>query len=486
MKKRRSGFKLNSMKSNKKNKNIILIVIASIAAALGTAVFGILKWKKKKVSDGESENMANLNEEKISENMSVESKPQPPARFAHRKLQPGELDWETLAKEKEIDQIRRGEIPEDMLKGNDKAARGARRRIIRGRKPAFIATAMILVASLCSYNVLQHLRPAEALAKESFTGIGKIVSEHNEDDPYIILDIVPSQVMLSTASLNSADETDDDATDAETDSDVSAPIDAPTMTFSFSTGTMGYLAGGRVPFADDLEKAFTESPVFIRYANRDKFLNTLVPSMTAFPQIRYKEAYGGVLNAKTGGGTLLFPNQEVTVDDQYKITSDNDKSAMVEGIFRGSYLEYAGGDKTGYDFIKMSARNRSANKATGITGKYVYVFDDPDGDGIGTFFAVSLEQYATMPEGTPAYKASVSSEIDGSVRPEGYSDDIALYTYDEAEGRYVYQGTIGEVFNGQNNDGNQDDDTGDSDDGYTGNTDAGSETPEPTPTPDPT
>lgn len=466
--KKRSGIKLNWMnnnKSNKNKKNIVLIVIASIAAALGTAVFGILKWRGKKCVDDISTDMRDSTASKTSETMATSdtsgksdlsnesvsinsmdaSRVQILSHIKHRKINPGELDWEALAKEKEKEQIRKGEIPDYMLKGYKwhKFVNGLKKR---KWKVALSSLAMLLAVAVVCGNIAQYLRPAKAVAKESFLGIGKIVEEHGEDNPYKILDIVPSEVIISTSGLDdatgSAGINTPDSENPETDNSESRT--QVSTAFTFTTGTLGYLAGGGVPFANELEAAFTGNPIFRHAASREELFNKLVPSPDSFPQIKYMEAYGGVHNvSETNGWTLLFPNQAVTLDDDYNITSGNGIGNMAEGTFHGTPVQYTNGeDKTGYDFIWLSGQKSLNRTQAGLSNKFIYFFNEDN----GKFYAMSLDEYAKMPEGTPAYKASVSSAINALNGPEGFSNDVDIYEYDENEGRYVYQGTVGEVF----------------------------------------
>ena len=473
MKKRRGGIKLNR---TKKNKNIILLMIASIVAA-ATAIFGVLKYRGKKTVKDESKKTVNSDEPKDSsvpkDSAALRSsfipqgndapKAQKPSRLEHRKINPGELDWETLAKEKEAEQIRKGEIPEHMLRSAKKPKRGVRRR---KWKIAMSGVAMLLAVTVIFYNVVQYMRPAEAMAKESFTGIGKIVEEHGEDNPYKILDIVPSRVEIAASDFGGS---------TGSGSTTNPDPDNPVLTsFTFTTGTIGYLAGGKVPFADELETAFKGNTIFQHAQNRKELVDLLIPeySFNTFPGIKYSEAYGGVHNvSKADGWISLFDSQEIAVDENYKNISGIAVTAMTSGGFFGDFASYKDGEeKIGYDFIGLSVK-QSAGTTFGLTSRFVYVFNDPDNDGVGTFYAVSLEEFANMPEGTVAFKVVGSSEINSAGGYPGYSDDVDIYTYDENADRYVYEGTVGEVFkdyrydDGNNSSSNDNSNSGDDNNG---------------------
>ena len=56
-----------------------------------------------------------------------------------------------------------------------------------------VAVAASLAVVTAGYNILQYFDPMPTYAKESFSGFGKIVEEHNQDDPYHVLDNVPAE-----------------------------------------------------------------------------------------------------------------------------------------------------------------------------------------------------------------------------------------------------------------------------------------------------
>ena len=455
MKKKRSGITWNK---KKQNKNIILIVIASIAATVAAAVVGILKYKGRKCADidvtgkGETEVSKPLITLRLSNalkkaDMPPEADTMPetaPAKsedasreqiishIKHRKINPGELDWESLAKEKEMEQIRKGDIPEYMLDNTDqKPVRGAKRK--RWKK-AVSGIAMILAVAVVVCPVVQHLRPAEAMAKESFAGIGKIVEEHGEDNPYRILNIVPSEVYCdapagSGGGTGSGSTTNPDGSQIQT-------------SFSFATGSIGYLTGGKAPFADDLAEAYKSNPVFRHYASREDFLNLLVPESTfsSFPGVQYKEAYLGVHSvSEADGWTLLFPNLEVAVDDAYQITSTVTKGEMSEGNIRGTAVKYVDGeDKTGFDFVFSDGTIRSNHTIPGLSSRFVYILND-SGDTYN-WYPVSLDMYYEnyMPYDIPAWvlKEDGAKAITVGEQGPDCSADAYVYKYN-SDGSYA-------------------------------------------------
>ena len=452
MKKKRSF----SIKRNKtrKSTNIVPIVIASIIAAVGTAVFGILKWKGKENVDDEpdktvepddvskdSEDSVILTESSASGESDARTA-QITARLAHRKIDPGELDWEQLAKEKEAEQIRRGNIPEDMLKDvkKPKLARGLKRR---NWKIALSGIAMLLTVAVVAVNITQYLRPAEAIAKESFAGIGKIVADH-EETPYKILDIVPSEVLIPATH-------------------VGGPQD---LVFHFSTGTMGYMAGGKAPFADDLVRTFTDNEErFLTYENRNKLFDIVVSSGNSM--ITYEEAYGWTRdNLKSGDWTLIFEGgKEVSVDsnNQYIL------KGLTDGIFKGTWKKQEGGDFELIDGLLTTAQSFNLDGA-------VYGVDYNEYGAL--YYPVSVDQLADKEPDFLLYKAEVINTINSAEGSAGYPAEYPVYRYNADSGQYMYAGTIGDHFGNWNGDnGNSGgSNSGDGDDGD-GNDD-GNETPE--------
>lgn len=431
MKKKRSGITWNK---KKQNKNIILIVIASIAAAVATAVFGVIKYRGRKRTGDEPAKPQKITE--MSKTAPVKdpeaSKAQIIAHLEHQQVTPGELDWESLARQKEIEQIRKGDIPEYMLENTDqKSVRGAKRK--RWKKAAS-GIAMILAAAVVVCPVVQHLRPAEAMAKESFAGIGKIVEEHGEDNPYRILNIVPSEVYCDAPTGAGGGTGSGSATNPD-----GSPVQT---TFSFATGSMGYLTGGKAPFADDLAEAYKSNPVFRHYESREDFLNLLVPESTfsSFPGVQYKEAYLGVHNvSEADGWTLLFPNQEVTVDDAYQITSTITKGEMSEGNIRGTAVKYVDGeDKTGFDFVFSDGTIKSGPAIPGLSSRFVYILND-SGDTYN-WYPVSLDMYYEnyMPNDIPAWvlKEDGAKAITVGEQGPDCSADAYVYKYN-SDGSYA-------------------------------------------------
>ncbi len=157
----------------------------------------------------------------------------------------------------------------------------------RFRRHLCAALSTILVISMVGSSTLPYVEPPTVLAKESFSGIGKIVEEHG-DEPYKILDIVPA--------------------DAEYyDTPESTEVRG---TYTFRLGTMGYLVNGQNTLQADLAAAFqkgleAKEPFFLEFSDREKLFQTIAGTSAPFG-LTYEEAYGGVSGMSTDGYTLIY------------------------------------------------------------------------------------------------------------------------------------------------------------------------------------
>ena len=303
-------------------------------------------------------------------------------------------------------------------------------------KRIYASAAVILTVALVGSGAMQYGDPMTAIAKESFTGIGQIVKKHDEKDPYKILDIVPSRAYY----------------------DVNVEDDAGNITdtkrYSFSTGTIGYLAGGQTSLTSDLMAAF-ENPVFRFKQSRTELFNRVLAqsSLDTFPGVKYEEAYGGVHKSisESEGWKLVFEDQEVDPGN----VAGADLGKMAEGIFKGTYKKkQAGDDSKGYDFAAIGNVGGGASAGQGI-----YEYNPGTGAWHITFASVdSLDGQENL------YVAQNPREYHGD-----YSESTGLYYLDDS-GRYVYVGTVGEVLLHKNVDyydkdqGNKEDDQEDNTD----------------------
>ena len=149
-----------------------------------------------------------------------------------------------------------------------------------------VSAAAILVLSVLYSDMIQYVTPPQIMAKESFSGIGRVVSEHT-DTPYVILDIVP---------------------------------------YEEDAGTINYLTDGQ-QIATELKEDFLTGNYY-RYDNR---LSMAESVLNAAPMdIIYEERYEGVDNVSGSNWIQLFSAQPQTsapataADD-----TDDDSEAML-------------------------------------------------------------------------------------------------------------------------------------------------------------
>ena len=166
-------------------------------------------------------------------------------------------------------------------------------RTKRFKRHLCAAVAAILVISMVGSGTMSYITPATALAKESFSGIGKIVEEHGEE-PYRILDIVPADAMYY---------------------DTTPPRGAGAAgelksSNSFTLGTMGYLVNGQSALQADLAAAFKtdlagEEPNYGTYEARKELFDKVVNASGPFA-MTYEEVYGGIGGVSTAGYTPIY------------------------------------------------------------------------------------------------------------------------------------------------------------------------------------
>lgn len=290
-----------------------------------------------------------------------------------------------------------------------------------------------LAAATIVYGILQRTEPMTAMAKESFAGIGKIVEEHDEDNPYKILDIVPSKAYCDVDIID------------ETDTVVGS------KRYTFSTGTMGYLTGGQNALGQDLKNVFENSQAYLRYSYRQNLYNHVVSQSASesFPGMQYEEAYGGIHEnlSAAEGWTLLFESQETDP------SAGNSTAGMSEGILQGSYQKKADGDDdTGYDFIALSGVS-----GHGLAGEGMFQSNPDAGNWHIIFSAMNDTSGSDLPN---LYVVDRADQYDLG----NYSETTGLYLREE-DGRYCYVGTVGQIVYGKNYDDSGGNHSGDSSNG---------------------
>jgi hypothetical protein len=169
----------------------------------------------------------------------------------------------------------------------------------KGRLVAATVSSLAALA-VVGAGIWQQVQSSMVTAKESFQGIGQIVEEH-EDDPFVILDIVPGKGSVTLTNL--VDYSNNNATVEKT--------------YDVSLGTIGYLNVGQSPAEQDLYRIFTSSTdkaLFSSYQNRKKLADAVVPAGYETTdngfRIAYEEAYSGLSDISSGAGWMKIYDAE--------------------------------------------------------------------------------------------------------------------------------------------------------------------------------
>lgn len=274
----------------------------------------------------------------------------------------------------------------------------------------------VLVAVLLTVCcMIPYLQPVPVMAKESFTGIGKIVEKYDKEHPYRILDIVPSTACYEIQMQEEL-----------------GGMQAGTKC-CFSTGMMAYLSDRLDTLTQDFLTAF-ENPGYYHRTDREALFHEVVSqnAIDGFPGIVYEEAYGGVHDdlLKEDGWSLLS-DSNVEYDP-----GQTDAAELWEGTFRGTYRRiHPGEDPEGYDFILLDGAS------AGMPDPELYEYN-AEGDWHVTF---SPADNFETPDSLYAVESARVYDI-GS-----YSRATGLYELDE-EGIYHYAGTVDQIIYGQSGD----------------------------------
>lgn len=285
---------------------------------------------------------------------------------------------------------------------------------IFARAVAMTAVAALVVTGL--YMAPRDKAPVStALARDSFGGIKQVVEEHDEDNPFVILDIVPGK----------------------------AYADVNGKRYDFSLGTIGYLAPGQSPIQQDFSRIFTgdDKESFYKYPDRKALTDSVIGS--GYDGITYQEAYGGTgENLKASVWSKIFDSVEVTHDENGKLPADGlyptgriyarvEKRDAADTGTREGFDYNLTGQPAGSDLFS-EASIMSAFPAEGVytfaeggTGDYEVTFEGPE-------------------KSTSGYRAEVlkSGSYDEVVLGGSYSDATGVYIVEN--GVYRYACTIGE------------------------------------------
>ena len=268
-----------------------------------------------------------------------------------------------------------------------------------------VAAAAALVVTGLTLAPSDRMPVSTVLAKESFGGIRQVVEEHDEDNPFVILDIVPGK---ASAVING-------------------------KTYDFSLGTIGYLAPGQSPIQQDLFRIFTgdDSTAFYKYEDRKKLTDSVIAN--GYSSVSYQEAYGGTgEDLKASVWTKIFDRADVDHDATGKLTgtvpypTGRLYATVEQGTGKGfDYKLTEGSISFGASAMNTMSVDGIYTYAEGGTGDYQVIFEGPE-------MAVS------------GYRAEVikSGSYDEVVLGGSYSDATGVYIVQNGEYRYAC--TIGE------------------------------------------
>lgn len=275
-----------------------------------------------------------------------------------------------------------------------------------GKKLVLAATASVLavaVAGTSFWHFLNSSTPVEA--QESFSGIGKVVANHSEGEPFIILDIVPG-----TASY------------AYTLSDHTKTISIPNV----SLGTMGYLTDGQIPAQESLRTVFNDNQGdFYQYEEREALASALLPPGmdSSLFRISYREGYAGV----TPG--LSVENGWIQIYDSYLPDSSTSGNHRQYGFVHAAVQKYVeGGDRTGYDYDLINGNFAMDTAADGAAYEWA--------GGSGAYHAAFYYEQEPAQQG---YRVIDYKQVSGGE----YSDTTGVYLLED--GVFKYAGHIKDI-----------------------------------------
>ena len=324
-----------------------------------------------------------------------------------------------------------------MIKGKKKSENCIKPKY--NRKLAISAGASALAVAVAGVGLWQNLQPIPAYARESFSGIKKVVESYDEENPFVILDIVPGSATYTYTYTDTY--MAEEATPAPTGSGEGA---IPTMTpapipqsfdivTEVSLATMPYLTSGKTPAEMALIEAIQAYPdYFLDYQDRAMFADNLIPvEMNASElNVKYEESYGGVI----GTEELSEKNGWTKVYESLTITSPMDWTKASNGLLYGDYEKLPDGqeNREGYDYDRFTGilGGSSTYDENGI----VYQSVPENGVYQVTFSYAGKE--------TAGYRPIIES-VKSNISDLDYSQTTGLYQ--KVNGHYVYVGTIEQI-----------------------------------------
>ena len=267
-----------------------------------------------------------------------------------------------------------------------------------------VAAAVALVVTGVTMAPSDRMPVSTVLAKESFGGIRQVVEEHDEDNPFVILDIVPGKAVSKDGK------------------------------YDFSLGTIGYLAPGQSPIQQDLFRIFTgdSKESFYDYDDRKTLTDSIIED--GYNGISYQEAYGGTgEELKASVWSKIFDPVKNAAGGPYptgklcaQVTKRKDAAAGSGNLPVKDGYDYnlVSGDGTTYGAFAMGVPSAGG----------IYTFAEGQGD-----YQVIFEGPEKAVSGYRAEVLKAGSSIADLVG--SYSETTGVYLVEN--GVYTYVGVIG-------------------------------------------
>lgn len=388
-----------SVELNEKGKKTALIlVLAASLFAMAAALFGFLFGRK----NGKAESEKRIKTRRSSARSESASKRKHAQTVSKRsKTADGKQDAASPVVQQSVAQPQTVYVVRP-LPEQKKESKGR-----RFKRHMSAAVAVILVVSLVGSGTMDYITPATVQAKGSFSGIGRVVDNHIQNDsPYVILDIVPAVAKYGD--------------------------------YSFSTGTMGYLVSGEAPIVKDLQKYLIDNSRYYSYDDRQALLNAVtVGNSSVFPDVTYREAYGNI------GG--LYDVSEATgwIRMFDAVDGAGEEDNVPTGVIKGTAIYSKDGTaEDGYVF-----------KLVEDNGKW-----STHMNSLGDYFKLNSQNGSTHV--LFAQSADGSYVIDGIYSLSEIGPSAAstwVYRYNEVTGAYEYQNcTIWDLIQGAMSGENED------------------------------
>lgn len=291
---------------------------------------------------------------------------------------------------------------------------------IFGRAVAVAAAAALVVTGL--YMAPYERVPVSTVqARESFGGIKQVVEEHNEENPFVILDIVPGKAQ---AEVNG-------------------------KKYDFSLGTIGYLAPGQSPIQKDLLRIFKgdgeegNNEEFYKYSDRKALTDAVISN--GYSGITYQEAYGGTgEDLRASIWSKIFDPVNVTHDENEKLPENG--NYPTGRIYARVEKRPDGDTGTGNLPARAGFDYNLTWQPEGSTLFAASVMSVPSAEGVYTFAEGQGDYHVIFGEPVMAmsgYRAEVikSGSYDEVLFGGSYSDTTGVYLVEN--GTYTYAGVIG-------------------------------------------